>query len=78
MYLKITLENHNHCKNKRKWSVMFRFCNNCVVIAISIKILIVFLTASKYCGSGLKIDLVVVVLVVLIKLLSNSSPFVKV
>ena len=40
----------------------------------------VFLTASKYCGSGLKIDLVVVVfiLVVVIQLLSNSSAFVKV
>ena len=41
-----------------------------------------FLTASKYCGSGLKIDLVVVVVVILllvvIKLLSNSSAFVKV
>ena len=39
------------------------------------------LTASKYCGSGLKFDLVVVVVVfvlVVIKLLSNSSPFVKV
>ena len=41
----------------------------------------IFLTASKYYGSGLKIDLVVVVFVVVlvvIKLLSNSSPFVKV
>ena len=39
----------------------------------------VFLTASKYCGSGLKIDLVVVVLVVVvIKLLSNLSAFVKI
>ena len=45
----------------------------------------IFLTASKYCGSGLKIDLVVAVvvvvvliLVVVIKLLSNSSAFVKV
>ena len=39
-----------------------------------------FLTASKYCGSGLKIDLVVVVVIILvvIKLLSNSSTFVKV
>ena len=43
-----------------------------------------FLTASKYCGSGLKIglvvfvDVVVVIRVVVIKLLSNSSPFVKV
>ena len=35
-----------------------------------------FLTESKYCGSGLKIDLVVVVVlvVVVINLLSNSSP----
>ena len=33
-----------------------------------------FLTASKYCGSGLKIDLVVVVVVV-IKLLSNLTAF---
>ena len=33
---------------------------------------LVFLTASKYCGSGLKIDFVVVVVVVLvIELLSN-------
>ena len=36
-----------------------------------------FLTASKYCGSGLKIDLVVVVVVVVIKLLSNSTAFVR-
>ena len=41
-----------------------------------------FLTASKYCGSGLKIDLVVlavvvvVILVLVIKLLSNSTAFV--
>ena len=34
-----------------------------------------FFTASKYWGSGLKID--VVVFVVVIKLLSNSSAFVK-
>ena len=36
-----------------------------------------FLTASKYCGRGLKIDLVVVVviLLVVIKLLSNSMAF---
>ena len=36
-----------------------------------------FFTASKYCGSGLKIDLVVVVVVILlvIKLLSNSTAF---
>ena len=33
----------------------------------------IFLTASKYCGSGLKIDLVVVV----IKLLSKSTAFVS-
>ena len=39
-----------------------------------------FLTVRKYCGSGLKINLVVVVviLLVVIKLLKNSSPFVKV
>ena len=38
-----------------------------------------FLTASKYCGSGLKIDLVVVVviLVVVITLLSKSTAFVS-
>ena len=44
------------------------------------------MTANKYYGSGLKIDLVfvflvvvvVVIVVVVIKLLSNSSPFVKV
>ena len=41
-----------------------------------------FLTASKYCGSGLKIDLVVVVdvdvviLVLVIKLLSKSTTFI--
>ena len=37
-----------------------------------------FLTASKYCGSGLKIDLVVVVVIILvlvIKFLSNSTAF---
>ena len=38
------------------------------------------MTASKYCGSGLKIDIVVVVVifvvVLVIKLLSNSSAFV--
>ena len=37
-----------------------------------------FLTASNYCGSGLKIDLVVVcvvIVVVVIKLLSNSTAF---
>ena len=38
-----------------------------------------FLTTSKYCGSGLKIDLVVVVLilVVVIKLWSKSTAFVS-
>ena len=40
----------------------------------------VFLTASKYCGSGLKIDLVVVVdvviLVLVLKLLSKSTAFI--
>ena len=39
------------------------------------------MTASKYCGSGLKIDLVVVVvvgiLVLVNKLLSNSTAFVR-
>ena len=38
----------------------------------------IFLTASMYCGSGLKKDLIVVVLVVLvlvISLLSNLSAF---
>ena len=42
------------------------------------------MTASKYCGSGLKIDLVVVVVfvvslvvVLVIKLLSNSTAFVR-
>ena len=39
-----------------------------------------FLTASKYCGSGLKINLVVVVvaviLVLVINLLSNSTALV--
>ena len=37
------------------------------------------MTASKYCGSGLKIDLVVVVVIILvlvIKLVSNSTVFV--
>ena len=36
------------------------------------------MTASKYCGNGLKIDFVVVVIVVVvIKLLSNSTAFVR-
>ena len=48
-------------------------------LAVPLHVRQFFLTASKYCGSGLKIDLVVVVILVLvIKLLSNSSPFVKV
>ena len=54
---------------------------NSYIVAHIIVLLFIFLTASKYCGSGLKIDLVVVVVVlvlVVIKLLSNSSPFVKV
>ena len=37
----------------------------------------VFLTASKYSGSDLKIDSVVVVVVVVIKLFSNSIAFVR-
>ena len=49
-------------------------------LAVPLHVRQFFLTASKYCGSGLKIDLVVVVVVVVvivvvvIKLLSNSSP----
>ena len=35
-----------------------------------------FFTANQYCGSGLKIDLVVVVVVFLV-LLSNSTAFVR-
>ena len=41
------------------------------------KMVNIFLTASKYCGGGLKIDLVVVILavVLVIKLLSNWTAF---
>ena len=35
-----------------------------------------FLTANKYWGSGLKIDLVAFIVVLVIKLLSNSTAFV--
>ena len=55
-----------------------KFDNIGSTLEIRIELKRYFFTVSKYCGSGLKIDLVVVVVVVVIKLLSNSSPFVKV
>ena len=47
------------------------------MVSQTLRGLVDFLTASKYCGSGLKIDLVVVVVVVVIKLLSNWTAFVR-
>ena len=65
------------CRNTLKSQICIKFCNFVAKIMSLFNSLLEgghFLTASKYCESGLKIDLVVVV----IKLLSNSSPFVKV